>query len=53
MFNQPITIGLERTVGLLVVAARLVMKSVWLLHLIGDEAPPIAHDDNEAARAKN
>ncbi len=32
---------------------QLPMKSAWLLHLIGDKAPPAARDSNEAARAYN
>ncbi len=30
--------------------AQLLKKSAWLLHLIGDEAPPAAHDSSEVAR---
>ncbi len=31
----------------------MLKKSAWLLHLIGDKAPPAARDRSEVARAKN
>ncbi len=32
-------------------AAQLLKKSAWLLHFVGDKAPPAARDTNEVARA--
>ncbi len=33
--------------------AQLLKKSAWLLHLIGDKAPPVACDSSEVARTSN
>ncbi len=33
--------------------AQFLMKSAWLLRLIGDEAPPSARDSNEFGRSVN
>ncbi len=32
---------------------QLLKKNTGLLHLIGDKAPPVAHDSSEVARAIN
>ncbi len=31
----------------------MLKRSAWLLHQIGDKAPPAAHDSSEVARALN
>ncbi len=51
--SLPVLEGLTSIAVVVIGFCLLLKKSVWLLHPIGDKAPPAARDSSEVARTLN